>query len=109
MCYLGGMNQELTGKQKRHLRALGHHLKPVVHVGNAGVSDALVAKVDDELEAHELIKIKVGENGPDDIKGVGAELARRLQAHHAQTLGRTILLYRERDEDPEIRLPAARR
>lgn len=99
------MKRELTGKQKRHLRALGHHLRPVVYVGNAGVSDALVAKVDDELEAHELIKIKVGEGGPEDTAAVGAELARRLRAQHAQTLGRTILLYRERAEDPEIRLP----
>jgi RNA-binding protein len=99
------MKRELTGKQRRYLRSLGHHLKPVVHVGHQGLSDALIAKVDDELDAHELIKIKVGESGPEDVKGVGQELAIRLQAHHAQTLGRTVLLYRERDEEPEIRFP----
>jgi len=101
------MSTELTGKQRRYLRGLAHHLKPVVHIGNNGLSDALVDKVDAELLAHELIKVKVGENGPDDVKAAGAELAKRLEAHHAQTIGRVIVLYREHDKEPEIRLPKA--
>jgi len=99
------MSKALTGKQRRYLRGLAHHLKPVVHVGNNGLSEGLVTKVHDELEAHELIKIKVGENGPEDINSVGADLAKRLRAHHAQTIGRMVVLYRRRDEEPEIQLP----
>ncbi|MEZ4240052.1 MAG: YhbY family RNA-binding protein [Myxococcota bacterium] len=49
----------LTAKQARHLRALAHHLDPVVRVGAAGVSDAVVEKTVEELEIHELIKVRI--------------------------------------------------
>ena len=96
---------ELTGKQRRHLRALGHHLGAVVQVGHEGVTEAVVKQADAQLEAHELIKIKVSENAPDDRKSSAADLAEKTGAHLAQVLGRTALLYRRRKEKPEIVLP----
>ena len=48
---------DLTGKQKRQLRALAHGLKPVVQMGQKGATDALKSKVKQELEVHELIKV----------------------------------------------------
>ena len=96
---------ELTGKQRRHLRALGHHLQAVVQVGHEGVSDALVAQADRQLQSHELIKVKVGESSPQDRHETAELLAQRTGAHVAQVLGRTVLLYRPRKDDPEIVLP----
>ena len=96
---------ELTGKQRRHLRALGHHLGAVVQVGHEGVTDAVVKQADAQLEAHELIKIKVSENAPDDRQQTAAALAGKCGAHLAQVLGRTALLYRRRKEKPAIVLP----
>jgi RNA-binding protein len=95
----------LTNKQKRFLRQLGHELKPVVQVGWRGATDALVAKVGDELDAHELIKIKVGENSEDDARAVAARLEQALGARTVQVIGRTILTYRARADEPDIRLP----
>ena len=51
----------LTGKQRRYLRSLGHHLDPVIHVGKEGISEGLIGAADVALEEHELIKIKLGE------------------------------------------------
>ncbi len=99
---------ELTGKQRRHLRALGHSLKPVVQVGHEGITDAVVKQADAQLEAHELIKIKVSENAPDDRKSTADALAQKTGAHVAQVLGRTALLYRRRKEKPAIALPKAK-
>ena len=83
---------DLTGKQRRALRALGHHLEVVVQVGHEGVTDAVVRQVMSQLEAHELIKVKVGENAPQGRKAAADELAAQSGAHLAQILGRTVLL-----------------
>ena len=99
------MAEELTGKQRRHLRALGHHLSPVVQVGHEGVSDAVVQQADRQLHTHELIKVKVGESSPQDRHEAAGLLAQRTGAQVAQVLGRTALLYRPRKENPAIVLP----
>jgi len=95
----------LTGKQRRHLRALGHHLSAVVQVGHGGVTDAVARQAAAQLEAHELIKVKVSENAPQDRQEAAALLAEKCSAQLAQVLGRTALLYRRRKEKPEIVLP----
>lgn len=96
---------ELTGKQRRYLRSLAHHLDPVVQVGQAGVTEAVLAKVDQELEHHELIKVKVLESSL-LTAGEAAPLLGAVEgAAVAQTIGRVVLMYRKRQKDPEIRLP----
>jgi RNA-binding protein len=95
----------LTGRQRRHLRALGHHLQPVVQVGHEGVTEAVVRAANQQLDTHELIKVRIGESSPQD-RHEGAEvLAEKTGAQVAQVLGRTALLYRPRKEKPEIVLP----
>jgi len=97
-----GTPETLSGKQRRQLRAMGHHLKPVLIVGKEGVFDSLMEQVERELEAHELIKMKVLESAPADPRSVAEEIATGARAHLAQVLGRTALLYRARVEEPAI-------
>ena len=94
----------LTGKQRRALRALGHHLEPVVQVGHAGVTAGVVAAVEQALWDHELVKVKVGSEAPGDRKVVAAELAAATGAELAQVLGRTLLLYKANPDEPRIEL-----
>ncbi|MFZ5476172.1 MAG: YhbY family RNA-binding protein [Myxococcota bacterium] len=89
----------LTGKQKRHLRALGHHLSPVVMIGHQGLTDAVVEHTNAALDVHELVKVKTL---ADDVT---AELAEKTGAAIVQELGHTALLYRRRKKDPVIVLP----
>ena len=98
--------RELTGKQRRHLRALGQRLAATVQVGHDGVTETLVAQVAAQLDAAELVKVRVGDNAPEDRHDTAEALARRTHAHLAQVLGRTILLYRARKDAPEIVLPS---
>ena len=95
----------LSGKQKRHLRALGHHLKPVVQMGQKGATEALIAKVGSELSAHELIKVKVSGDCLESPKEAGALLSEACEASLVQVIGRTVLLYRADPEEPQIELP----
>jgi len=91
----------LTGKQRRKLRALGHHLSPVVHVGQHGVTQALVAAAEQALVDHELIKVKVGDAPVTRYEAADA-LAAATQSEVAQVLGHTILLFRKRPEKSKI-------
>ena len=95
---------DLTGKQKRQLRALAHGLKPVVQMGQKGATDALKAKVDQELAVHELIKVKVSGDCLESPKEAGALLSEACGAALVQVIGRTVVLYRAHPEEPAIEL-----
>ena len=97
---------ELSSKQRAHLRSLAHHLKPVLQVGAEGVSDAFLGSLAEAFHTRELLKVKVLEGAPEGARATADEIVRRLEgAHVAQTIGRTIVLYRRHPEKPEIRLP----
>lgn len=91
---------ELTSAQKKALRSLGHHLEPVVYVGKEGLSPALIKSMEAALKAHELIKIKLGQNCPMERSVAGTELARTTGAALVQVIGRMILLYRPNPDLP---------
>ena len=95
----------LTPKQRAHLRSLAHHLKPILHVGKEGLSEAAVTAVAQAFNTRELLKVKVTDGAPLTAREAGDEIAARVEgAHHIQTIGRTVVLYRA-GETPEIVLP----
>jgi RNA-binding protein len=91
----------LTGKQRRELRGLGHHLEPVVIVGQSGVSEGILGAVAQALQDHELIKVKINE-GPEERHEAAEKLAQGTEAELVQLLGRTVLLFKKRDEDSKF-------
>jgi RNA-binding protein len=95
----------LTGKQRRHLRGLGHALDPVVQIGKDGVTDGVVAALGTALDTHELVKVKIGQTAPDGRHDAAAALATQTGSELVQVLGRSILLYRRHPEEPRIVLP----
>jgi RNA-binding protein len=96
---------DLTGKQRRALRAHAHHLEPLVRVGHEGLTDGLASATLDALERHELIKVKLLETAPIEKDDAGPWLAEHCGAHHVGTVGRTVLLYRRHKTTPQIPLP----
>jgi len=92
----------LNGKQRRALRALGHHLKPVVQVGHEDLTAGVVAAIDAQLLAHELIKIKIGEGAQTPRGELAQALAERTHSGLVQVLGRTVLLYRPHPDKPKL-------
>ena len=95
----------LTGKQKKYLRGLAHSLKPLVHIGKGGLSEGVVQETRAALEAHELVKLKFGGSFEGEKSSALETLLSETEAQLAGTLGHTAVIYRERDEDPEIKLP----
>ncbi len=80
---------------RRKLRAAGHHLAPVILVGKGGLNDAVLRELSKALDAHELVKVKVGTESPEDRFAVGDRIASGARAQVAQILGRTVLAYRK--------------
>lgn len=96
----------LTSKQRAHLRSLAHHLKPIIQVGSDGVTEAVLKTVEEAFNTRELLKVKVLEGAPEDTRTTADALVAPLEGVEvAQTIGRTVVLFRPFDEDPEIQLP----
>lgn len=95
----------LTQAQKRHLRKLAHALKPVIIVGNAGLSEALLQELDTTLEHHELIKVRVNGADRDARQAVTRELCEKCRGELVQTIGHIAVVYRGA-EKPRLQLPA---
>lgn len=91
---------ELTGRQKKILRSMGHHLEPTVYVGREGCSPPLIASLKAALAAHELVKIKLGANCPLERNEAALVLVESTGSSLIQIIGRTILLYRENTDIP---------
>ena len=95
---------ELNGKQKRHLRGLGHELHPLVTIAGKGLSESVLAELDQTLEHHELIKVKISAGERDEKKALIAEMVEKGKATLVQTIGHTALLYRKAQQ-PKLQVP----
>lgn len=99
------MKAVLTGKQKQFLKGLAHPLSPIVRVGKGGVTESVVAETKKSLHSHELIKVRIDVEDSKERRATAEQLAQAADAHIAGAIGKIAILYRERDEEPEIKLP----
>ena len=95
----------LTSSQIRYLRGLAHPLKPVLLMGGKGVTAGVLKELEQALDDHELIKVKL--SGGDRASRT-ADLAKLVESSHAeavQTIGHIAVLFRRNVEQPQIALP----
>lgn len=98
----------MTSKQRAYLRGLANAMEPILHAGKGGISDAMIKQADDALEARELIKGKVLETAPATAREVAEEIAAKVNAEVVQVIGRTFVLFRQKEKDSQIKLPRAK-
>lgn len=94
----------LTAVQRRYLRAQAHALHPVVMIGDAGLSDAVMREIDLSLKAHELIKIRVHGDDREARVAMLDRICADLNAAPVQHIGKLLLVYRPA-EKPKLSLP----
>jgi RNA-binding protein len=94
----------LTPKQRKHLKALAHHRKPVVQVGNAGVTTAVIGEITQALDAHELLKIRLPGVERDARHTLLEQVCEATGAEAVQEIGRMAVIYR-RAKKPRLVLP----
>jgi RNA-binding protein len=97
---------QLTEKQRRHLKGLAHPLKPVILMGNSGLTPAVVAETDRALTDHELIKVRLPGLERAQRDAALAALAGQTSSAMVTRIGHVAVLYRPHPELPRITLPA---
>lgn len=92
----------LTSRDRRAMRRIGHHLEPVIIVGDGGVSEGLIQETDRALADHELIKVRLPAADREDRHALAEALCEACGAELMQSIGRIILIYRKAEQpDPK--------
>ncbi len=95
---------KLTDQQKRHLRGLGHALKPVVILGNAGLTENVLTEIDQALTYHELIKVRVNAADRETRAALIETICTQTKGHAIQIIGHILLLFRRNPKKPRVSL-----
>jgi RNA-binding protein len=95
--------KSLSTSQRRWLKSKAHTLRPTVWVGEDGIVAGTVGAVMDALATHELIKVRL--RRPESKADIADSVAQSAFAHLVDVVGHTVILYREREEDPALILP----
>lgn len=94
---------DITDKQIIFLRKSCHHIKPIISVGNAGLSENVMSEIELALSHHELVKMKLAGDS-NERKAMAEKIAADTGAVLVQSIGHTASFYREADK-PKIKLP----
>ncbi|AWK44064.1 ribosome assembly RNA-binding protein YhbY [Enterobacter hormaechei] len=94
----------LNKKQVQHLKSLAHPLKPVVMIGNNGLTEGVLAEIEQTLSHHELIKVKIAGEDRETKNLIADAIVRETGAYNVQVIGKTLVLYRQ-SEERKIILP----
>ena len=98
------MGTSITSKQIKFLRQSCHHIKPIVTIGGAGLTENVMAEIELALNHHELVKVKINTGDRDERGAMIEQIVNKTGAALVQTIGHTASFYRPADE-PKITLP----
>ncbi|BBB24349.1 RNA-binding protein [Isorropodon fossajaponicum endosymbiont JTNG4] len=96
---------KLTNNQKKFLRSKSHSLKPVIMIGQHGLSESVLAELKATMEKHELLKIKIRIDEREQKQKIIDKVINASNAHLVQVIGNIVVIYRSFDEEPQIILP----
>ncbi|HLR29311.1 MAG TPA: YhbY family RNA-binding protein [Paenalcaligenes sp.] len=92
----------ITTSERNEYRALAHHLKPVVLIGDQGVTEAVLKEIDTHLQAHQLIKIRISEDERSVRQAYLQEICTTLEAEPIHHLGKTLTIYKRNPFKPAL-------
>lgn len=98
----------LSQDEKKQLKARAHHLDPVVMIGDAGLTDAVVREIDVALKSHELIKVRMLGDDRDARLAAADAICSATGADLVQHIGKLIVLFRPRPPEEKARARPAR-
>ncbi|UCB55845.1 MAG: ribosome assembly RNA-binding protein YhbY [Thiotrichales bacterium] len=95
----------LSKNQIKFLKGRCHDLKPVVMLGQKGLTDAVLNELDIALDHHELIKVRLSVDDRDARKQITDDICQHCQAQLVQSIGKTVSIFRPNPKQPVIQLP----
>jgi len=90
----------INSKQRKELKSAAHHLKPVIRIGQHGISDGVVAETEVALNTHELIKVQVQQGERDERHAAIESLCQKTSAELVHHIGKISIIYRKRKDNP---------
>lgn len=102
------LSPKLKGAQRRHLRGLAHSLKPIVQVGQQGVTDMVINQLNIALFDHELVKVKINNTYDGTMEDAAIELTKSTESACVQQIGHILLFYKANPDEPKISLNPAK-
>jgi RNA-binding protein len=94
----------MNGKQRALLKSLANNMNPLIQMGKNGITDQFLKQLDELLEDHELVKINVLNNSPEEARDIIDEILQATGAEFVQQLGNKLTIYRESKENKKIEL-----
>ncbi|MGK0305685.1 MAG: RNA-binding protein [Gammaproteobacteria bacterium] len=94
----------LSNKQIQHLKGLAHSIKPVVQLGNNGLTEGVLAEIEGAINHHELIKIKIPTDDKEEKALIMDAIIRETGAIKLQSIGHVLVLFKQ-SADKKIELP----
>jgi RNA-binding protein len=94
----------LTPNQKRQLKSLAHHLKPVVMIGQHGLTENVLKEIEIALDAHELIKVRISGGEREERQEIISTIAEQCSAEPVQSIGHVAVFFRRNAKKPKIDL-----
>lgn len=99
---------QLTSRQRQYLKGLAHGINPLIHIGKEGITPGVISSITTELENHELLKVKIGNNSGLDKHETSEIIVKESASALVQLIGKIIVLYKpnpERNKEKRISLP----
>jgi RNA-binding protein len=94
----------LSDTHKKHLRGLANRLRPIVMIGNAGLTDNVLVEIENGLDRHELIKVRIRAGDRKGRDSIIDTICEQTHAQRVQRVGNVMVLYRHNPQQPRIRL-----
>lgn len=94
---------KLSEKQKKHLRKIGHSLKPIVTIADQGLKETIIQATEEALDFHELIKIRLRVGDRDERNEILETLTRQTNSTIIAKIGFIALIYRKNPKAPKIK------
>jgi RNA-binding protein len=94
----------LSNKQKQYLKGLAHSIKPIIQLGGNGLTEGVLAEIENALGHHELIKIKVPSDDREEKSLIMDAIIRETGAVKLQVIGHTLIMFKQSD-DKKIEIP----
>ena len=98
----------MTSKQRAYLKPLSNTLEPLFMVGKSSLTPEFNEAVNEAFNTHELIKLSVLKNCPDDPKELAIVIAERTHSEVVQVIGKKFILYKPFKDNPVIILPKSK-
>jgi len=95
---------KLNNSQIKHLKGLAHDLKPVVMIGDKGLTEAVMEEIKIALDAHELIKINIRADDREERTDIINKIVKKTQSSKVQTIGGKLVIFK-RSKEAKIAIP----